>query len=204
MPQQRQDAESHQTLLVRRQAPVYTGSVTDPSSRMPSGSSPDAFQTRVLPRWSCICACRCRCRDSKSKTTRVRWRRDDINVIEVGQQTLVRTQLAAHLGKGPRADPRRTKQASTGRPVRRLPPAKSGGPGRQRHATQTGRGQSRTGARKASTHCAGSAGQGLQHGLSADGIKCADAIDGQDGCVRTGLQRLACLKCNLEPNCKHI
>ena len=34
---------------------------------------------------------------------------------------------------------------------------------------------------------AGSAGQGLRHGLSADGIKCADAIDGQDGCVRAGL-----------------
>ena len=44
----------------------------EPSSRMPGGSSPAAFQALVLPWWTSTRACRNRCWDSRSKTTLAR------------------------------------------------------------------------------------------------------------------------------------
>ena len=114
-------------------------------------------------------------------------RRDGINVIEVGQQTLVRTQLAAHLGErrvltqGEQSRHQRVAlfaafrlRNQVGLAVSVMPHKPGGVRVELVHKRQAHIG-------------AGSAGQGLQHGLSADGIKCADAIDGQDGCGRTGL-----------------
>ena len=94
-------------------------------------------------------------------------RRDDINVIEVGQQTLVRTQLAAHLGEGrmlTQGEQSRHQRVAlfaafrlrnqVGLAVSVMPHKPGGVRVELAHERQAHIG-------------AGSAGQGLQHGLSA-------------------------------------